>query len=128
MSGWPVIAFVPAEDQPRAVEFYTEVLGARLVEDDGFAAVCEMGGTMVRIVEPRDFSPQPFTVLGWEVRDIEAEVARLVAEDVRFEHLGSAEGSDVWTAPNGDRVAWFHDTEGNLLSLSEHVNPVSGQD
>ncbi|WP_062377413.1 VOC family protein [Demequina pelophila] len=124
MTGWPVIAFVPAEDQQRALAFYTEVLGARFLRDDGFALVCEAGGTMLRIVEPREFSPQPFTVLGFEVEDVDAEVARLAAAGVRFEHFGLAEDGAAWEAPNGDRVAWFHDTEGNLLSLSAHVEPV----
>lgn len=125
MTGWPVVAFVPAEDQRRALAFYTEVLGVRFVRDDGFALVCETGGTMLRIVEPRDFAPQPFTVLGWEVADLDAEIARLRAAGVRFEHFGLAEEGEAWTAPNGDRVAWFHDTEGNLLSLSRHAEPVT---
>jgi hypothetical protein len=30
----------------------------------------------------------------------------------------------VWTAPSGDRVAWFHDPDGNTLSLTEEARPV----
>ncbi|WP_062528964.1 VOC family protein [Demequina rhizosphaerae] len=125
MTGPAVIAFVPAADPQRALGFYTDVLGARFLRDDGFALVCESGGTMLRIVAPTGFSPQPFTVLGWEVEDLDAEVARLALAGVRFESFGLAEEGAAWTAPNGDRVAWFHDTEGNLLSLSAHVEPVT---
>jgi len=26
----------------------------------------------------------------------------------------------IWTAPNGDKVAWFKDPDGNVLSVSQH--------
>ena len=125
MTGSPIVAFVPAHDPDRAAEFYTEVVGARLVRDDGFAIVCESGGTMLRIVAASDFTPQPFTILGWEVADLEAEVERLRGAGVEFEEFALADESGIWNAPGGDRVAWFRDTEGNLLSLSKHARPVT---
>jgi hypothetical protein len=27
----------------------------------------------------------------------------------------------IWTAPSGDKVAWFKDPDGNTLSISQHV-------
>jgi predicted enzyme related to lactoylglutathione lyase len=27
----------------------------------------------------------------------------------------------VWTSPSGDRIAWFTDPDGNVLSLTEFV-------
>ncbi|SEJ46593.1 VOC family protein [Demequina mangrovi] len=124
MTGHAIVAFVPARDPDRALAFYTGVLGLRFVRDDGFALVCESGGTMVRIVTPADFVPQPFTLLGWEVADLDAEIARLIAAGVTFEDFGLTEDGIAWTAPNGDRVAWFRDTEGNLVSLSAHAEPL----
>ncbi|WP_084104218.1 VOC family protein [Demequina sp. NBRC 110056] len=125
MTGAPVIAFVPAHDSERARDFYVDVIGLRFVRDDGFAMVCESGGTMVRIVDAADFTPQPFTVLGWEVADIHAEVARLTGAGVTFEDFALAEDGVVWNAPGGDAIAWFRDSEGNLLSISQHAFPVS---
>jgi len=26
----------------------------------------------------------------------------------------------IWTTPNGDKVAWFKDPDGNVLSVSQH--------
>jgi hypothetical protein len=27
----------------------------------------------------------------------------------------------IWTAPSGDKVAWFKDPDGNILSVSQHI-------
>ena len=50
----------------------------------------------------------------------------MTAKGIAFEHypfFGEAQAaSGVWTAPNGDKVAWFKDPSGNVLSLSQHVD------
>jgi hypothetical protein len=28
------------------------------------------------------------------------------------------DGEGIWTAPGGDRIAWFRDPDGHLLSIS----------
>jgi hypothetical protein len=33
----------------------------------------------------------------------------------------------VWTPPSGDKVAWFKDPDGNVLSISQHVRRPSRQ-
>jgi len=30
--------------------------------------------------------------------------------------------SEIWTAPTGDKVVWFKDPVGNILSISQHVS------
>jgi len=42
---------------------------------------------------------------------------------VTFERFGffDQDTLGIWTAPSGDRVAWFKDPAGNLLSVSQHV-------
>jgi hypothetical protein len=49
--------------------FYGNVLGLRFISDDSFAIVMDANGTMVRIVRVDDFTPFPFTILGWQVND-----------------------------------------------------------
>ena len=65
--------------------------------------------------------PAPYTVLGWIVADIEREIAALVDRDVAFHRYDGMGQSDigVWTTPGGDHVAWFSDTDGNVLSLTQ---------
>jgi len=57
------------------------------------------------------------------VKQIDEVVAQLQKKGVHFERFGLFEQDDlgIWTAPNGDKVAWFKDPDGNVLSVSEHV-------
>jgi len=117
-----VIGFIPTRDAERARAFYERSLGMRFVSDDQFALVMEGNGTTVRIVRVGDFSPQQFTVMGWEVKGIGEVVERLVAAGVEMQRYGlTGQGEDgVWAAPGGAKVAWFKDPDGNVLSVSEH--------
>jgi catechol 2,3-dioxygenase-like lactoylglutathione lyase family enzyme len=116
----PLVAFIATADAGRAKKFYTDVLGLLLVREDDHALVYEAEGTTLRIQKVRDFTPQPFTALGWEVRDIETTMRALGLNGVRFERFGlpGQDDAGIWTAPSGTRVAWFKDPDGNVLSLS----------
>ena len=119
-----IVAFLPTTDFDKARAFYEDVLGLRFVHNDGFAMVLDANGTMIRVskVGP-DFKPAVFTILGWEVSEIESVASAMTAKGVLFERFGFFEQDDlgIWTAPSGDKVAWFKDPDGNTLSVSEHV-------
>jgi len=119
-----IIAFVPTADAAKAKAFYEDVLGLKFISDDGFALVFDANGTMIRIARAEKFTPQGFTILGWQVTRIGEAVQNLSAKGVKFE-IFEGLGQDpqgIWNAPGGSaRVAWFKDTDGNLLSLSEHA-------
>ncbi len=117
----PLVAFIPTKDAARARRFY-ETLGLRFVSDDSFAIVMDANGTMVRVVRVDDFTPFPFTILGWQVKDIHKTVAEMTDKTVKFNRYPFLEqGPDgVWTAPGGAKVAWFTDPDGNTLSISQH--------
>lgn len=68
-------------------------------------------------------SPAQFTVLGWEVSDIENVVRELSKKGIHVEIFGffKQDGPGIWTSPSGDKVAWFKDLDGNTLSVSQHV-------
>lgn len=113
-----LVAFVPSTDLDRSREFYEGVLGIELESQDGFACQFRVGSTRLRVTLVGELSPQPFTVLGWSVPDIEATMAGL---DVTFERFDSMDQDErgVWTAPGGTLVAWFKDPDGNTLSLAQ---------
>ncbi|SRR5579871_2265098 len=117
-----IIAFVPTRNPDQARKFYEQTLGLRFVSDDGFALVFDANGVMVRVVRVQEITPAPYTILGWQVQNIEEVVAKLAQTGVRFERYGFFKQDDlgIWTAPGGARVAWFKDPDGNTLSVSEH--------
>lgn len=117
-----IIGFVPTRDSKRAREFYEGKLGFRFVSDDQFALVMMAGDTMIRISKAKDFTPAPYTVMGWEAQDIEALVRWLYSRGVAFEKYPFIEDQElgIWAAPGGDKVAWFKDPDGNVLSVSQH--------
>jgi catechol 2,3-dioxygenase-like lactoylglutathione lyase family enzyme len=117
-----IVAFVPTKDTEKARAFYEGVLGLRFVKDDGFAMVMDANGIMVRVAKAQ-FTPAPFTILGWQVTDIEKIVTGMQGKGVQFERFGFLEQDalGIWTAPTGDKVAWFKDPDGNILSVSQHV-------
>jgi catechol 2,3-dioxygenase-like lactoylglutathione lyase family enzyme len=118
-----IVAFVPTRDTEKARAFYEGVLGLKFLKDDGFAMVLDANGTMIRVAKVPDLTPAQFTILGWQVSGIEKVVAELQVKGVRFEIFGFFKQDElgIWTAPTGDKVAWFKDPDGNVLSVSEHV-------
>ena len=117
-----IVAFVPTKDAEKARAFYVDVLGLRFIKDDGFAMVLDANGIMVRVARAQ-FTPAQFTILGWQVKNIDKTVAGLQEKGVHFERFGFFEQDalGIWTAPTGDKVAWFKDPDGNVLSVSQHV-------
>ena len=118
------IAFVPASDLDRARVFYEGVLGLTVASIDGFAMVIGHGSNCIRIVAAGAFTPQRFTILGWETAALAVTMQALSARGVKFLRFDGIGQDDIgiWRAPSGDQVAWFNDPDGNVLSLSQH-NP-----
>ncbi len=77
LSSNKIVAFVPTRDSAKARSFYEGVLGLRFVKDDGFALVLDANGIMIRVAKAPEFTPAPFTILGWQVSEIEKVVAAL---------------------------------------------------
>ena len=115
-----LVAFVSTTDFARARAFYVDLLGLRAVAQDDFALTVAAGGTTIRITRVEQLTPQPFTVLGWEVTDVPGEAGRLAARGVAFERYPwfTQDERGVWTTPDGGQVAWFKDPDGNVLSIS----------
>jgi catechol 2,3-dioxygenase-like lactoylglutathione lyase family enzyme len=114
-----VVSFVGVSDLDAAERFYGGVLGLTLADQRPFALVADTAATQLRITLVGEVRVAPYTVLGWQVADLEGEIDRLVAGGVTFNRYDGMEqdGRGIWTAPGGARIAWFHDPDGNNLSL-----------
>ncbi len=121
LSTSPLITFVSTADARRALRFYRDTLGLRLVSETPFALVFDVMGTMLRVAIAETVTPAPYTVLGWQVADIAATVDDLTAQAVVFARYDGMDqdARGIWTSPAGARIAWFHDPDGNVLSLTQ---------
>jgi len=123
LGGAKLAGFVLTKDYEKARAFYEGKLGLEFVSLDQFALAMRAGENTIRISKVPNFTPLQSTVLGWGVPDIEATVAWLQKRGVEFEKYPFVQDRErgIWTAPNGDRVAWFKDPDGNVLSVAQHV-------
>jgi catechol 2,3-dioxygenase-like lactoylglutathione lyase family enzyme len=123
LASMEMVGFILTKDYEAARAFYEGKLGFEFVSLDQFALVMRTEKNMIRIVKVPTFTALRSTVLGWEVDDIETIVTWLAGRGVVFEKYPFVQDQErgIWTTPNGDRVAWFKDPDGNVLGVSQHV-------
>lgn len=116
-----MVGFLVTCDPASCRAFFVDRLGFREVGEDEHALVLEADGRMLRVQKARTHEPRTYTVLGWNVADIEATLERMVAAGVRFEAFGlpGQDARGIMTFPDGARVAWFKDPDGNILSIAQ---------
>ncbi len=116
-----LVAFVATLDPGRAKEFYRGTLGLRLVSEDEFALVFDANGTMLRVTRVQQLAPAKYTVLGRGVRDIIRTAKNLQKAHVALERYPGMKQDKlgIWESPNGARVAWFKDPDGNTLGITQ---------
>jgi predicted enzyme related to lactoylglutathione lyase len=114
--------FVPTRNLKRAKPFYLDVLGLKFESEDEYALEVWGGENRIRIVPTEKFEPLPFTILGWDVPDIEEIASGLKDRGVTFETYSFLEHDalGIWNSPQGTRVAWFKDPDGNVLAISQY--------
>ena len=117
-----LVAFAITTNPARTIEFYEGKLGLRFLSQDNFAVVFDSNGNILRMAIAKEHAPPKYTVVGWQVSEIETVVAALVDAGVKMNHYGfpTQDALGIWTTPDGSKVAWFHDPDGNVLSVSQH--------
>lgn len=117
-----MVGFVPTSDYEKARSFYEGKLGFQFLSLDQYALVMKVGGHMVRISKIPDFTPRQGTILGWEVENIESAATWLRDRGVTLEKYPFVQDRElgIWTTPTGEKVAWFKDPDGNILSVGQH--------
>jgi catechol 2,3-dioxygenase-like lactoylglutathione lyase family enzyme len=117
------VCFVLTADRARSKPFYADVLGLKLLGEDGHAVTFDLGNrTPLRLTDLPGHKGAGHTVVGWNVADIRGAVRDLAGRGVKFsiyEGFGQDEDA-IWNSPDGGaKVAWFADPDGNLLSLTQ---------
>ena len=106
-------------DIPAAKAFYTDVLGLTVDEDGmGFLTLHLTSGASVVIYGKQNHTPASYTVLNFEVDDVEEAVDDLASRGVNFEHYDAMrQDAKGIMRGHGPDIAWFTDPSGNVLSV-----------
>jgi predicted enzyme related to lactoylglutathione lyase len=119
----PIRAYIPVSDLSRARNFYEKTLGLAPKEEYAGGVIYECGGAEVFMYPTKNAGTSKASQAFWQVRDVEAEVAELKARGVVFEEYdmpGIKMKSSIATG-GGAKTAWFKDTEGNILAVSQRL-------
>ncbi|MCV0403858.1 MAG: VOC family protein [Chloroflexi bacterium] len=107
-----------ANDIDKARAFYAETLGLTVTEEMGMLNLDLAGGQRVIIYPKDDHEAATFTVLNFEVPDIDEAVNELATRGVTFERYDGLPQDERGIAREfGPPIAWFKDPAGNILSL-----------
>ena len=110
------------DDQVKAKEFYTQVLGLHLIDESMGLTFDLPGGGRLFIYPKANHQPATYTALNFVVDDLDSAVSDLVKRGVTFEHYPDMQqdeqGISRGIAANmGPDIAWFKDPAGNILSV-----------
>jgi predicted enzyme related to lactoylglutathione lyase len=119
----PIHAYIPASDVARARRFYEETIGLKPKEEYAGGVIYECGGTEVFLYPTINAGTSKASQAFWRVADVEAEVAELKARGLRFEEydMPSVKMKNSIMTAGGAKTAWFKDSEGNILAISQRV-------
>jgi len=107
------------DDIPTAREFYRKTLGVKLSDEDDMLVLHTAGDRDVLVYPKPDFTPATYTVLNFQVDDIDKAVDELVARGIRFEKYESFEHDEKGICRGEEQpdIAWFKDPAGNIHSV-----------
>ncbi len=115
-----LIVTIPVADLDRALEFYTAVLGFGHLQTSEAGALLRAADGRLLLYHSTGPAPS-HTLAGFEVDRLEPVIETLSTRGVLFADYDFPTLKTVdhiaWIGP--ERAAWFHDSEGNILSISE---------
>ncbi len=122
----PIVTYIPVADVGRARKFYEGTLGLTPKEEYPAGVIYECGkGSRVFMYPSAGAGTSKASTAFWAVDDVAAEVAELKARGVVFEEYdvpGLKTVNGIATG-GGAKTAWFKDSEGNILAVSQRVLP-----
>jgi len=119
----PIRAYIPARHVARARKFYEQNVGLTPKEEYAGGVIYECGGTEVFMYPTSNAGTSKASQAYWEVDDVEAEVAELKGRGVVFEEydMPGIQTKNGISVGGGAKTAWFKDTEGNILAISQRL-------
>ena len=121
---------LPAQDLDRAKAFYRDTLGLQPLEEDAGNVRYRVGdGTEFNVFRTMGAPSGTHTQMAFIVEDIVGEVKDLKSRGVTFEEYDYPElkTKDGIAEGGGAKVAWFKDSEGNLLNIVQPARVPAGR-
>jgi len=113
----PAFSSFSVDDVGAAKEFYGGILGIKVADQpEGGLALDLANAGRVYIYPKDDHVPATFTVLNFEVDDVDRAVDDLSKLGVTFEQYGETDEKGI-SRGEGPTIAWFKDPAGNFLSV-----------
>jgi catechol 2,3-dioxygenase-like lactoylglutathione lyase family enzyme len=121
----PIVPYIPVADVDRARKFYEEKVGLKPREEYAGGVIYECGnGSWVFMYPSPGAGTSKASTAFWQVDDVVAEVAELKARGVAFDEydIPGIKMENSIASGGGAKTAWFKDTEGNILAVSQRVS------
>jgi catechol 2,3-dioxygenase-like lactoylglutathione lyase family enzyme len=122
-------AILPASDMERAKRFYQEKLGFTPVKETEQWATYRSGGSVFQIYPTSSAGTARHTQAGWVVEDLRSVVEELRQQGIAFEEYdfpGLKTVDGIAQLGEVEMAAWFKDSEGNILSVSQFLTDPLG--
>jgi catechol 2,3-dioxygenase-like lactoylglutathione lyase family enzyme len=120
-----IVPYIPVADVARARKFYEERIGLKPKEEYAGGVIYECGkGSWVFMYRSPGAGTSKASTAFWAVEDVAAEVAELKAKGVTFEEydMPGLKTVDSIATGGGAKTAWFKDSEGNILAISQRIS------
>ena len=106
-------------DIAAAKEFYGDKLGLNVTEENGLLTLHLSGGERPTLIYPKpDHEPANYTILNFQVEDVEQAVDALNEKGVEMERYeGFDQDEKGIMRGQGPDIAWFKDPAGNVLAV-----------
>jgi len=119
-----IVPYIPVADVARARKFYEDKIGLtpRETYEGGVIYECGSGSWVFMYPSPGAGTSKASTAF-WAVDDVAAEVAALKSRGVKFEEydMPGIKTVDAVATGGGAKTAWFKDSEGNILAISQRL-------
>jgi catechol 2,3-dioxygenase-like lactoylglutathione lyase family enzyme len=120
-----IVPYIPVADVARARKFYEDKIGLTPKEQYAGGLIYECGdGSWVFMYPSAGAGTSKASTAFWAVADVVAEVAELKSRGVLFEEydMPGIKTVNGIASGGGAKTAWFKDTEGNILAISQRTS------
>jgi catechol 2,3-dioxygenase-like lactoylglutathione lyase family enzyme len=117
----PAFSGFAVDDIDAARTFYRDTLGLKVTDEEMDVLTLHLAGDRPTMIYPKpDFEPATYTILNFQVADVDGAVDELSSRGVEFERYDGFDQDEKGisrASGGGPDIAWFKDPAGNILAV-----------